>query len=303
MLNPDSLVERSKLRSQVSIWRTVFFIALILFVLITFASKSNIEGMKENKPFVARVNLTDIIFEDQDRLDILKELGEDKEVKAVIMHINSPGGTAVGGEVMYNALKDLNAKKPVVVVMNSLAASAAYLTALGAERVYAQNGTITGSIGVIMEIPNVKALADKIGLKFDYVRTSPIKGSPTLFEDKNEKALATLDSAMQDFYKYFVSVVAEERNLSPEKALALSDGRIFSGKAAVDNNLVDAIGNENDAFKWLVANKKISNDLKIEEVKLYKPKKPFEEFLGSLSENFGLKALTDRIFNFKGLLL
>jgi protease-4 len=187
--------------------------------------------------------------------------------------------------------------------MDSLAASAAYLISLGAEHTFAQNGTITGSIGVIMEIPNLKEAADKLGIKFDYVRTSPIKGSPTMFEAKNERAFANLNDMMQDFYTYFVTTVATQRKIPMEKAHELADGRIFSGKGAVDNKLVDAVGNEADARKWLDDNKKISVDLKIEEVKLYKPKEPLEEFLGSLSENLGIKALADRIFNFKGLLL
>ena len=303
MLNPDSLVERSKLKSQVSLWRTGALVILGLGLFIAFASSKDFKSIKPEKPFIARVNVEGIIYEDQERLDILKELEEDKNIKAIIMHINSPGGTAVGGETLYNAIKDLNAKKPIVVVMDSLAASAAYLISLGAEHTLAQNGTITGSIGVIMEIPNVKEAADKLGIKFDYIRTSPIKGSPTMFEAKNEKAFANLDDMMHDFYNYFVATVAAERKLDMNKALELSDGRVFSGKGAVDNKLIDGIGGEKEAKKWLVDNESISADLKIEEVKLNKPKKPLEEFLGSLSENFSIKALANKIFNSKGLLL
>ncbi len=302
MLNPDSLVERSKLRSQVSVWRAASFIILILSAILVFASSNDLKKIKPEKPFIARISVDSIIVEDQERTDILKELAENKSVKAVIMHINSPGGTAVGGEELYKALKELNKKKPVIAVMDSLAASAAYLISLGAEHTFAHNGTITGSIGVIMEIPNVKEAADKLGLKFDYIRTSPIKGSPTMFEPKNEKAFATLDVMMQDFYKYFVATVAQERNFTPEQALALSDGRVFSGIAAVQNRLVDEIGGEPEAIKWLVANKKLDKDIKVEEVKLSKPKKPFEELLGSLSENLGIKALFNRL-NFRGLFL
>ncbi len=304
MLNPDSLVERAKLKSQVTSWRALTFIALIIAAFFMFGGKEGLSGIKAiEKPYIARINITDIIYEDQDRLDILKEIAEDDKIKAVIMRINSPGGTAVGGEGLYKAIKKLNEKKPVIAVMDSVAASAAYLISLGAEHVFAQNGTITGSIGVIMEVPNLKDMADKIGLRFDYVKTSPLKGSPTLFEPKNEAAFAVLNEMMMDFYNYFVGVVATERRMEFAEAAKLADGRVFSGKAAVVSNLVDAIGDETDAVEWLGKNKKISKSLEVKEVDLSKPKEPFEQFLGSLSENLGIKDLATKIFNFKGLLL
>jgi protease-4 len=306
MNNPDLLTERLKLKSQVSTWRTITFIILILSVLAAFGINKGIDKLqnpnKSDKPYIARVSLDGIIFEDQERLDIIKELAEDDKVKAVILHVNSPGGSAVGGESVYKALKELNTKKPVVVVMNSLAASAAYLVTLGTSQIFAQNGTITGSIGVIMEIPNLKKVADKIGVDYEYIKTSPLKGSPNLFEARNEDAIKVLDTMMQDFYQYFVEVVATERKIPFDVAKKLADGRVFSGKAALDNKLVDAIGGEQEAHNWLIKNESIDSKLKIEEVKLYKPKSKFEEFLGSLSENLGIESLTGKIFNFKGLL-
>jgi protease-4 len=306
MNNPDLLTERLKLKSQVSTWRTITFIILIVSVLAAFGINKGLDKLKNpnksDEPFIARINLEGIIFEDNERLDIIKELGEDEKVKAVIMHINSPGGSAVGGESVYKALKNLNTKKPVVVVMNSLAASAAYMGSLGTSQIFAQNGTITGSIGVVMEIPNLKEVADKLGVKFEYIKTSPLKGSPSLFEPRNEEAIKSLDVMMQDFYQYFIEIVAKERNIPLNTAKKLADGRVFSGKAALDNKLVDAIGGEIEAKEWLVKNEGLDSKLEVYEVKLYKPKSKFEEFLGSLSENLGIESLTGKIFNFKGLL-
>lgn len=304
MLNPDSLVERSKLKSQISFWRLICFLIVISIVMITFFINNKIDDIAAiEKPYVARIYIDSVIYEDQDRIDILNDIANDDKVKAVIMRINSPGGTAVGGEELYETLKSLSKKKPLVAVMDSLAASAAYLISLSAERSYAQNGTITGSIGVIMEIPNVKEAADKLGIKFDYIKTSPLKGSPTIFEPKNEQAFQVLDTMMRDFYHYFVKLVSEERKIPLDEAYKLADGRVFSGKAATENKLVDDIGGEKKAYDWLVQNKNLPNDIEVKEVKLYKPKKPFEEFLGSLSQNLGLKGLVDKIFNFKGLML
>lgn len=302
MLNPDTLVERAKLKSQVTLWRALTFIVLIITVFALLGG-GVMSKIKNREDYIARINVDNIIFEDQERTDILTEIENDKKIKAVILKINSPGGSGVGGEELYNALKQLNSKKPVVAVMDSLAASAAYLISLGCERTFAHNGTITGSIGVIMEVPNVKDMADKVGFRMDYVKTSPLKGAPDIFSAKDEQAFAVLKGMMDDFYKYFVNLVSVERNIPLETAFKLADGRVFSAKQALDNKLIDEIGGEKDAQAWLIKNKGVSKDLEIKEVKLNKPKAPFEEFLGSLSKNFSIKALTDKIFDLKGLLL
>lgn len=247
--------------------------------------------------YIARIKIEGIIYENRTRDEIIKEIAEDNNIKAVILDVNSPGGSAVGGETLYKAIKDLNAKKPVVTTMNSLAASAGYLITLGSERIFAHNGTITGSIGVIMEIPNVKALADKIGVRFDYVRTSPIKGSPTLFEEKNEAALKVLNDMMQDFFVYFKSIVAEERNLDKATVDKLADGRIFSGAAAKRSGLIDEIGGEDEAVKWLKKVKKIDKDLEVREVKLSRTEDRLEEFFGGASESLSLPSQFEAIYN------
>jgi len=300
MLNPDTLVERSKLRSQVATWRLIVFLGLIIAVAVVFSNKG--VGFL-TKPYVARIKIDDVISEDQDRLDIIKDIADDKKIKAVIIEVNSPGGTAVGGEELFRALKDLGAKKPTVVVMDSLAASAAYLISVAAERIYAHQGTITGSIGVIMEIPNARDLGEKIGVRMDYIKTSPLKGSPDPFEPRNEQAFAVLHDMMLDFYKFFVATVAKERHIPLADAQKLADGRVFSGQAALQNKLVDQIGNEEDAYNWLVDNKKIAKGLEINEIELSRPKPPLEELLGSIAKNLKMDAFFNRNFGFRGLLL
>ena len=301
MLNPDTLVERAKLRSQVTLWRALTFIVLIIMVFALLGGQV-MKKIKNRGDYIARITVDSIILEDQERLDILKEIEEDDKIKAVILHINSPGGSGVGGEELYKALVDLNAKKPVVAVMDSLAASAAYLISLGCGQVYAHNGTITGSIGVIMQVPNVKDMADKLGFKMDTVKTSPLKGEPDIFGNRNEAAMAVLKDMMDDFYKYFVNTVAARRKIPLDEAFKLADGRVFSAKQALEYKLIDGIGGEKEAREWLVQGG-VKKNLKVKEVKLNKPKEPFEDFLGSLSENLGIKSLTDKIFNLKGLLL
>lgn len=300
MFNPDLIIERNKLKKQISSWRMFAFLALILLVIAVVGdSKMGINPISQD--YIARIKIDGIIYENNTRDEIIKEIAEDNNIKAVILEVNSPGGTAVGGETLYKAIKKLNDKKPVITVMHSLAASAGYLITLGSERIYAHNGTITGSIGVIMEIPNLKNLADKVGVKFDYVRTSPIKGSPTLFEEKNEAALKVLDEMMNDFFVYFKAVVAEERKLDKPTIDRLADGRIFSGVSAKKNRLIDDIGGEEEAVNWLKKNKKISKNLEVKDVKLYRNEDRLEEFLGgaseSLSSPFNINSSIDAIYN------
>ena len=186
MLNSDTLIERSKFKKQISFWRALTFLsilgAIFVFANIIVAEKfsDEVEGAA-GKEFIARINIEGLIMEDAERMERLDYIANNEKIKAVIVNINSPGGTAVGGESLYKKLKELGEKKPVVSVLNSVAASAAYLTAVGTDKIYAHEGTITGSIGVIMEIPNFKEAAEKLGVDFKYIKTSPLKGAPNLF--------------------------------------------------------------------------------------------------------------------------
>jgi len=308
MLNPDFLLERSQLKKQTTFWRALFFIFVaLIFGFLFIGNKSNINEVSSlSRASIARIKIEGIIFENNERDEILREIAENKNIKAVILEINSPGGSAVGGETLYNEIKNINDKKPVVAVMKSLAASAAYLISLGCERVYAHNGTITGSIGVIAEIPNVKKAADKLGVEFHYVKTSPLKGSPTLFEEKNEAALAVLKNTMEDFYDYFVDVTAKNRKLKKEEVLKLADGRIYSGKKAVEYKLIDELGTEKDALKWLQTKKNIDEDLEVKDISLEKKKPALEELLGAISKNmskiFDFGTISEK-YQFQGLKL
>lgn len=311
MLNPDFLLERSLLKKQTSFWRSLFFVIVVVaFGGLFFSDSLSSGGIKDvttiSRSMIARVMVDGVIYEDNERDEILREIASNDKIKAVIVQINSPGGTAVGGETLYNEIKNISKNKPVVAVMNSVAASAAYLISLGCDRVYAHNGTITGSIGVIAEIPNLSKAAKKLGVEYQYVKTSPLKGSPTLFEDKNEEALAVLKDMMNDFYDYFVDVTAKARKLPRAKVLELADGRVYSGKKAVEYKLIDALGTEADAIKWLQTAKKIDKSLKVKDIPLAKPEKGLEGLLGSFSKNlakiFDFTTISEK-YEFKGLKL
>ena len=221
------------------------------------------------------------------------------------MNINSTGGTAVGGESLYKKFKELNDKKPVVSVMNTIAASAAYMIALGTEKIYAYNGSIIGSIGVISQMPNVKEAAEKLGIDVKIIRSAEFKGRPSMFEENSEESFDVIKRMMMDFYGYFKSLVKTERNLSEQQIEEVADGRIFSSKYALEKNLIDAIGTEQDAINWIIKEHDLPEDIKVKDVKLYKPEPPFEKFINSLANTIGLDSLfsLEKNEKFQGLML
>jgi protease-4 len=171
-ISPDYLIERKRNKAQIARWK---ILSLILFLAIAFISGNRIFGSKDvslsssgiKSDYIASILLEEIIYDNLARVRKLEKLAEDKHVKAVIIHINSPGGSVVGSEMLYDAFRKIAKNKPVVVVMDSVAASGGYLIALGADYIIAHNGTITGSIGVLMEMAEITELAERIGIKFN----------------------------------------------------------------------------------------------------------------------------------------
>ena len=152
----------------------------------------------------------------------------------MIVAINSPGGTTAGGEELYEALSALRAKKPVVAVISELGASAAYMTAIAADRIFARRLSIVGSIGVLFQHVDAGKLLDTIGVDFDKVQTGPLKAEPDIDEPMVGEVRASLQSLVDDSFPWFVDIVAERRGLTRPETLALADGRILTGRQALD---------------------------------------------------------------------
>jgi protease-4 len=224
--------------------------------------------MKISKDHIARVDITGIILEDRFRDQRLEELKSDKNAKAVIVYINSPGGTIVGGETLYNSLREISQVKPVVAVMGSVAASGGYMTAIAADRIFARSGTITGSIGVMMQTAEFTDMADKLGIKFLTFKSGDMKGLPSPMEKLDQKTAAIIDAGVADGFDFFINLVKERRKLTEENLKKISDGRIFTGRQALEQNLVDELGGEDEAVTWLVSNKKIVPNLKIKDIQI-----------------------------------
>lgn len=250
-----------KLRRSRRLWRILFFVALGIAVLAIAGRFASETGGVGNR--IARINVDGIIATDPERLKALADLADDPLVQAVIVAINSPGGTTAGGEELYEALAVLRAKKPVVAVIHELGASAAYMTAIAADRVFARRLSIVGSIGVLYQHINAGKLLGTIGIDLDKVSTGPLKAEPDYDEPMSPEVRASLQQLVGDSFDWFVGIVAERRGLSRPQTLALADGRIITGRQGVDSKLIDAIGGETEAIDWLEAEKQIAADLPV----------------------------------------
>lgn len=250
-----------KLRRSRRLWRILFFVALGIAVIAVAGRFASETGGVGNR--IARVNIDGIIATDPARLRALTDLGDDAKVQAVIVAINSPGGTTAGGEELYEALAALRAKKPVVAVIHELGASAAYMTAIATDRIFARRLSIVGSIGVLYQHVNAGKLLETIGIDLDKVSTGPLKAEPDYDEAMSPEVRASLQQLVGDSFDWFVDIVAERRGLSRPETLAQADGRIITGRQGVESRLIDAIGGEAEAIDWLEAEKRIAADLPV----------------------------------------
>ncbi|MEQ1789757.1 MAG: signal peptide peptidase SppA [Rickettsiales bacterium] len=287
-INADTLIDRLYLKAQINKWRGLAMLFAIATLLI--ASYGAIPSKTKDNDYIARFTLSGVIGDDQKIYNLISSIEDDKKIKAVIVWLDTPGGSAVGGEEIYLRLRKLSEKKPVVAVMRSISASAGYMIALGTERIFARAGTITGSIGVLIQTAEVTDLAEKLGIKPISIKSSPLKASPSPFEKSSPEGERVLKDMIMDFYDHFVSITAERRNLTHEKALILADGRVYSGTQAVKNKLIDEIGGEDEAKNWLVENRGISKNLSIFDVEVESENTLLDKMLNSIVGEFWQKS-------------
>ncbi len=207
---------------------------------------------------VARVNVTGIITEDRKLLEAVTDLANDGTVRAVIVSIDSPGGSVAGGESLRGALIRVAAAKPVVTVMRGTAASAGYMVALPAARIFARDATLTGSIGVILETGNVGGLLDRLGVSAEAITSGPLKDQPSFTRGLTPEGRDYLHGLVNDMFDQFVTMVADARHLDPARVRELADGRAYTGRQAQKLGLVDEIGGETEARDWLARERGIA---------------------------------------------
>ncbi len=281
-LNADTLLDRIYLKNQARRWRAIAF-ALGLIALFVFAERFTDVKSALTGDHIARLTVEDVIYDDIKRHELMAEIAEDDSIKAVILRVNSPGGTTVGSDQIYHDLREIAKHKPVVCTMRTYATSGGYLSAIGADYIIANQGTLTGSIGVIMQTANVTSLIDKLGVKAITVRSGALKGSPSPFEPFTNSERTLIEGVIDDFYQYFLSLVKKRRKLTDEQTAVVADGRVVSAGEALKLGLIDAIGDEKEALEWLAKEHKIDAEMEIIEAKPKEDSPPLDGFFENIA--------------------
>jgi len=255
-LDADAIVDRRRMRRKLTFWRvSALVIALLAIIGTAFLLVPGSRLMPQGA-YIARIQVQGLIRGNRERVEALARLGRSR-ARAVIVHIDSPGGTTAGSEQLYNALRELQSNKPMVVVVDGLAASGAYIAALSAEHIVAQETSLVGSIGVLFQYPNFTDILKTIGIKVEEVKSSPLKAAPNGFEPTSPEARAAIEAVVLDSYAWFKGLVKDRRKMDDPLLAQVSDGRVFTGRQAVGLKLVDGLGNEKAALDWLEKEKKV----------------------------------------------
>ena len=276
--DPVEIIDRRRLKRRLNFWRISAVVAAIAAAL-TVVSNFEDTGFSDH---VARLEISGIILNDPVRDKALRRAARRNAVKALIVEIDSPGGTFVGGEALYNHLRSVAEEKPVVAVMGGTATSAAYMAAIGTSWVFARNGTVTGSIGVIMQTADITGMLEKLGIKPETIKSGPLKAQPNPIEPFLPAAREATEVVVGDLFAMFVDMVAIRRKMDRDKVLALSDGRVYSGRQAREVGLVDAIGGVAEARRWLAENHQVDAGLPLEDLDVYDDDESWRYFIDSV---------------------
>jgi protease IV len=269
-LDADLIVDRRRMRRKLTFWRVlaVLFIAIVVVGAAAFLGRRT--GFAGVGDYIARVTIQGLIRDDEERVQQLERLGKSTSARAVIVHVDSPGGTTAGSEQLYDALMRLKERKPLVIVVDGLAASGGYITAIAGDHIVAKQTSLVGSIGVLFQYPNFTDLLDKLGVKVESIKSSPLKASPNGFEPTSPEARAAIESIIKDSYAWFRGLVQDRRHLSDEELQAVADGRVFTGHQGIGLKLVDEIGDERAGIAWLAKEKKVNDKLPVRDYQLHR---------------------------------
>jgi protease IV len=295
-LDADAIVDRRRLRRKLTFWRVAAAVIVLLaaggFALLLVPGNRVLTGGS----YIARIKVTGLIRDNRDRVEALARLAKSR-AKAVIVHIDSPGGTTAGSQQLYDALHALQAKKPMVVVVDGLAASGAYIAALSCDHIIAHDTSIVGSIGVLFQYPNFTEALKTLGIKVESIKSSPLKAEPSGFEPTSPEARAAVQAVVLDSYAWFKNLVQTRRKMDATQLAAVDDGRVFTGHQGLGLKLVDALGNEQTALAWLAREKRVPANTPVRDYSL-EPRFGELSFLHATAFAFqaaGLSAIAQRI--------
>jgi len=267
-LDADTIVDRRRMRRKLTLWR-VLAVLLAVVVVVGGAALLTPPGARLTGAggHIARVTITGLLRSDSERVEALERLAR-SSAQAVIIHVNSPGGTTAGAEQLHDALLRLKEKKPIVVVVDGLAASGGYITAMASDHIVAQSSSLVGSIGVLFQYPNVYELLKTVGVKVEEIKSSPLKAAPNGFEPTSPEARAALEAIVMDSYAWFRGMVKDRRGMDDALLNRVADGRVFTGRQAIGLKLIDELGDEKTAIAWLAKEKSIDPNLPVRDFRL-----------------------------------
>jgi protease-4 len=248
VLERDFYEERRRKWRRSAFWRGFLIAAVIALVLSLPGLR---EAFRAASAQIARVDISGVISEDVAREKLLADLRDHDNVRAVILRINSPGGTTAGAEALYADIRRLAEEKPVVAVLGEVAASGGYIAAIAADHIIGRGNTLTGSIGVILEYPDLTEVMDRLGIGLETVRSSELKAEPSPFRPTNPAARARDEALVEESYQWFRGLVGERRGLEGVALDAVANGGVLTGRLALEGGLIDAIGGEVEAIDWL----------------------------------------------------
>lgn len=283
-LSPDVLSDRLRLKKESKRWRLLALVFLFAGLLIASVENKNNSFSTQSTNHIARVTITDVIVDDSKRDAMLQEIANDPHVKAVLLRMDSPGGTTVGGEELYRQIDAINSEKPVIVIMRTLCTSACYMASLGAEHVLARSTSLTASIGVLLDSFEVTELAKKLGIETVSVKSGALKAAPSPTEKFLPEQRAYIQSVINDSFAEFVALVKKKRHLSDETLALVKDGRVVTGGQAYRLKLIDGLGGEREALEWLETEKKLDAKLPVFD---WEPEEDVDDWISSLKQSAG----------------
>ncbi len=295
-LDADAIVDRRRMRRKLTFWRAGALLIALLALVGLAAVLLPGSRLVPSSNYIARIRVEGLIRDNQGRVEALERLAKSR-ARAVILHINSPGGTTAGSQQLYDSLRALQARKPMVVVVDGLAASGAYIAALACDHIIAQDTSLVGSIGVLFQYPNFTEVLKTIGIQVEEIKSSPLKAAPNGFEPTSPAARAAIAAIVSDSYAWFKGLVKDRRKMDDAELAAVDDGRVFTGRQGVPLKLVDGLGNEQTALAWLEKEKKVPASTPVRDYSL-EPRFSELSFLHVAAWTFqavGLSAVAQRI--------
>lgn len=257
----DQTVDRRRLKRQIGLWRMLaagFAVALVVVAVEWSGANRMVRG-----DHVAVLAVEGFIGTDREREMALDRIAENPRTTALVVWIDSPGGSTYASEVLYRSLRRVAVQKPVVAVMGTVAASGGYMAAIAADHIVARESTLTGSIGVLWEATNIVGLMETLGIESDTIKSAPLKAQPSPFERLSQAGRAATQAVVDDTQRMFVTMVRERRTIRRADMDTATSGRVFTGRMAVDLGLVDALGGEREALAWLEDERGIEADLPV----------------------------------------